>query len=339
MHVQNSTTNINNINKAPSFHSRSKLLTNLGKDTFERQINPTKNKVALVGLGTLIGSLLAYKTNETSVDKCIEAKNSENFEEYKNNIIKFLEKHNYNSNFIDEIKCSENINDINFNLRLFISRTILDEDILYDEEFNLLEKLNRREFTPEVNNFVNEYNKQKADLCLPLIKIITTDDTNKEVLKIKKELKEKYGQEKLLFNNDLEFANACKEAFEILAKNKIPYNGTIISFEDLDACGISLVSSEGNGVLVNKDYWEMEPDNLVHIILHEIIHSLQPKDVAFNLQTIPEKYQPVISQVSDYAEGNNAHEIHCELYVKKLLKELSKEENELFEYLGGDFLK
>ena len=30
-------------------------------------------------------------------------------------------------------------------------------------------------------------------------------------------------------------------------------------------------------------------------------------------------------------------EVHCELYVKKILEGLSPEEEKLFDYLGGDF--
>ena len=47
--------------------------------------------------------------------------------------------------------------------------------------------------------------------------------------------------------------------------------------------------------------------------------------------------QETANGVSEYASDNYALEVHCELYVKKILEGLSPEEEKLFDYLGGDF--
>ena len=92
-------------------------------------------------------------------------------------------------------------------------------------------------------------------------------------------------------------------------------------------------------IIINPNISYEENMNITKLILHEILHSLQPKTLEFNTQVIPEKYKEVLENVSNYAEGNFAHEVHCELYVKKLIKGLSEQEEELFNYLGGTFIE
>ena len=96
-----------------------------------------------------------------------------------------------------------------------------------------------------------------------------------------------------------------------------------------------MITREGSVPIVNPDNWQVE--NAAYTLLHEILHTLQPKDIEFRLKKIPKKYQNVADNVSSYAKGNFAHEVHCELYVKKLLSGLSQQEEELFNYLGGNF--
>ncbi len=102
--------------------------------------------------------------------------------------------------------------------------------------------------------------------------------------------------------------------------------------------GWSVDSSRGNEVIIslNSNINNYDVD-LKHIIIHEILHTTQPNTLAFKTKIIPEEMQETANGVSEYASDNYALEVHCELYVKKILEGLSPEEEKLFDYLGGDF--
>lgn len=322
-----------------SFRARSGFIKPILKDSFERSSNILEQKGIAVGIGGIIGGILAYKSLKPSFEQCMELKDKENFEEYKNSLIKFFKDKNYDKTFIsylEEAMCKENLT---FELDTYIYRLLLGEELLRDDELDIMGKIERKEFSSELDKFLLEDEIKNTDLALPLLKLVSKTDEDNEILKIKSELKQKYGQKNLFFNNDLEFAQACKEAFEILAKNKIPYKGVVIAYDALEAVGICLNSTEGNCVVVNKESWQREEEDLVHVILHELLHSLQPYTLEFKLKDIPIDMIDVADNVSSYAAGKYAHEVHCELYVKRLLEGLSDEEEELFNYLGGAFLK
>ena len=338
MIIKNYSINTYPVYKNSSFCSRTRLVKDLSKDFLENNKFRRQDNTAIT-LGGIISGLLAYSSKKTSFEQCMELKDEENFEEYKKSLIKFFEEKNYDKTFISYLKKAKSRENLVFELDAYIYKRIFGEDVLEDKKLDIMGKIERKEFSSELDKFLLEDEIKNTDLALPLLKLVSKTDTDIEVLKIKDELNQKYGQKNLFFNNDLEFAQACKEAFEILAKNKIPYKGVVIAYDDLEAVGICLNSTEGNCVVVNKESWQREEEDLVHVILHELLHSLQPYTLEFKLKDIPIDMIDVADNVSNYAAGKYAHEVHCELYVKRLLEGLSKEEKNLFEYLGGTFLK
>lgn len=334
MIIQNTLSYISNTNFQPSFQSKARVVNRVKKPSLNL------NEVG-IGVAGIIGGLLATKQNEqhTNFEKCMKLKDSNNFENYKKQLLEFLKQTGYNKKFINYVQDAENIEDLEFELDVFINNTLLNDDLLEDEELDIINKIKNREYSSELDKIILEDEIEKADKVIPLAKLFSETDTVPEVLNIKNELKTKYKQNNLFFNNDISFAQACKEAFEILNKNNIPFNGTIIVFDCFSACGINLISSDGDCVIINPNISYEENRNITKLILHEILHSLQPKTLEFNTQVIPEKYKEVLENVSNYAEGNFAHEVHCELYVKKLIKGLSEQEEELFNYLGGTFIE
>lgn len=335
MIIQNNPTYSSYNYQEASFQSKTKVLSNGIKKT-----TPNLNEVG-IGVAGIIGGLLATKQNEqtTTFEKCMKLKDSNNFENYKKHILEFLEQSGYDKDFINDILATKNMGNLKSEFDIFIDSTLLNESLLEDEELDIYKKIKNREYTPELDKIIIENEIEKADKVVPIAKLFSETDTDPEVLDIKNELKTKYKQNNLYFNNDINFAEACQEAFEILDKNNIPFNGTIISIDGFSAVGINLLSSNGRCIIMNPNNWQLDNGNLTKTILHEILHSLQPKSLEFNTQVIPKKYKGIIEKISSYAEDNFAHEIHCELYVKKLIKGLSKEEEELFNYLGGTFLK
>lgn len=333
MFIENYPTKTIPVNNIPSFHSKTKLAIS-GAENLTMNLNEIG-----IGVAGVIGGLLAKKTAESSYDKCFKLKASDDIEKYKKNLVDFLEENNYNEEFIKDIKDAKGKINLDSSLGIHIFKTFWNEDLLEDENLNIMDKIAKREFSPELDKLINDDETRRADLAIPLVKLLTKSDCNPEVIKIKNFLKKEYGQKDIYFNNDIEFAKDVLKAFEILEKNNIKYNGTIIAYDEFEAVGTCVNSSKGKCVIINKDNWQIGNNDPVHIILHEIIHSLQPRKLEFNLQEIPEKYDSIICQISDYANGNLAHEIHCELYVKKLTKGLSPEEDELFNYLGGTFLE
>lgn len=169
-----------------------------------------------------------------------------------------------------------------------------------------------------------------------MLKLTSKKDTDKEVLKIKNELQQKYGIEELYCDNNIEFAKSCKEIFELLSKNGIKIPKIVIGNAQEDLfCGWNAKTSKGQSIVVNSDSnASIFGFNLKHVIVHEILHTTQPNTLAFKTKMIPEEMIETANNVSDYAAGNLALEVHCELYTKKLLKGLSPEEEKLFNYLG-----
>ena len=179
----------------------------------------------------------------------------------------------------------------------------------------------------------------KHPYIIPLIKLISKKDTDPTVLKIKQELQQKYGLKELLCDNNIEFAQSCKEAFQILNKNNIKIPKYVIANEQIDMFGgWSVDSSRGKEIIISlNSNINNSGIDLKHIIIHEILHTTQPNTLAFKTKIIPEEMQETANSVSEYASDNYALEVHCELYVKKILEGLSPEEEKLFDYLGGDF--
>lgn len=335
MIIQNLPYQIYSANQAPSFKSKTGVVCKALK-------NNTNNLNTIgVGVAGIIGGLLARKEKEQTnlFESCMQLKDSNNFDNYKKHLLKFLKQNGYNEDFINDIQAIEDIQELKTEFDIFIDSTLLNDDLLHDEELDITNKIKKKDYSPELNRLILDCEIKKADLAVPIAKLFSETDTDSEVLEIKEELKTKYKQNNLFFNNDINVAEHCKEAFEILDKNNIPFNGTIISIDYFEAAGINLASSNGPCIIINPNNWQIDENSITKVILHEILHSLQPQTLEFRTQTIPEKYNDTVTKISSYAEGNYAHEVHCELYVKKLTKGLTKDEEELFNYLGGTFLE
>lgn len=324
---------INTIQKPAAYLYKSKGLTSLAHDTVEIH----KPNAAKIGIAKIIAALLNQKQADTFT-KCMELRNTENFDKYKNEIIKFFRENSYPSDRINDIKKTENKHQLDFELDCLQHKYLNFDDFLIDEDLNILERIEKQDFSPELDKTINDLETKNADLAIPIAKLISETDSNPDVLKIKSEIQNKYNLKEIYLNNDIEFSQGCKEALEILEKNNIRYNGTIIANDKLDAVGINLQSSNGNCVIINQRNWQRD-ESITHIVLHEILHSLQPRTLEFKTKQIPKEFEETANNISNYASDKYALEVHCELYVKKLLQELSDKEEALFSYLGGTFLE
>ena len=326
-----------------------KFAPKLANDTLEISSKKVLPKTGVV-LGGILAGLLAKtsKPEEITLNDVMISKESGDLDSYKQNVVKFLEN-NYSDvckcdnsvDLIEEIKSEKSKEDIDFDLQCGVSRIFDDHmGLMYDDKLNLKDRIANQDFPPELEDLLNNKEIQTADKIIPLIKLTSKKDTDPTVLKIKQELQQKYGIEELLCDNNIEFAQTCRKAFQILSENNIKIPKYVIANEQVDTFGgIAFDSSRGKEVIIslnpyNYDYCVV---GLKHIIIHEILHTTQPNTLAFKTKMIPEDMQEIVNGVSEYASGNNAVEVHCELYVKKLLEGLSPEEEKLFDYLGGDF--
>lgn len=336
-------------NQLPSFKSGiTKSAPKFAFDTLEISSKKIPPKTGLVLGGILTGLLAkASKPEEITLNDVIISKESEDLESYKKNLIKFLENNYYDEcktkdkiDLIQEINSNNSKEDIDFNLECVMSR-VFDDDInlMYDDKLNIEERIAKQDFSAELDDLLNKKEIQTADKIIPLIKLISKKDTDPTVLKIKQELQQKYGLKELFCDNNIEFAQSCKKAFQILNKNNIKIPKYVIANEQIDMfSGWSTDSSRGKEVIIslNSNINNYDVD-LKHIIIHEILHTTQPNTLAFKTKIIPEEMQETANGVSEYASDNYALEVHCELYAKKILKGLSPEEEKLFDYLGGNF--
>ena len=325
-----------------------KFAPKLANDTLEISSKKVLPKTGVV-LGGILAGLLAKtsKPEEITLNDVILSRESGDLDSYKQNVVKFLEN-NYSDvckcdnsvDLIEEIKSENSKEDIDFNLQCGVSR-IFDNymGLMYDDKLNLKDRIANQDFPPELEDLLNNKEIQTADKMISLIKLTSKKDTDPTVLKIKQELQQKYGIEELLCDNNIEFAQTCRKAFQILSENNIKIPKYVIANEQVDMFGgIAFDSSRGKEIIISlnpdNDYYYMD---LKHLIIHEILHTTQPNTLAFKTKIIPEEMQETANGVSEYASDNYAHEVHCELYVKKILEGLSPEEEKLFDYLGGDF--
>ena len=336
-------------NQLPSFKAGiTKSAPKLAYDTLEISSKKIPSKTGLV-LGGILAGLLAKtsKPKEITLNDVIISKESGDLESYKKNLVKFLENNYYDecktkdkTDLIQDINSNNSKEDIDFNLQCVMSR-VFDgyTNLMYDDKLNIEERIAKQDFSAELDDLLNKKGIQTADKITPLIKLISKKDTDPTVLKIKQELQQKYGLKELLCDNNIEFAQSCKEAFQILNKNNIKIPKYVIANEQIDMFGgWSTDSSRGKEIIIslNSNINNYDVD-LKHIIIHEILHTTQPNTLAVKTKIIPEEMQETANGVSEYASDNYALEVHCELYVKKILEGLSPEEEKLFDYLGGDF--
>ena len=301
-----------------------------------------KEKLAASLIGGTAGYLsVCLNKNDLMLKNCIKSKSKDDFETYKNNVIEYFKKNEYqkydraDEDILNYLENTKNLEDLNFEIEMYLCRMI---DEMQEKEINIFYKdINKK----EKNKCINEIETKIGNIATPILKLLQKENNNPEVIKIKNELEKKYGREFLYLNNDVEFANALKEAFKILETNKIPLKqiDSIISYDnDINITGLCISTDKGKTVIINPNDWQI--DNLVHTILHEILHSLQPVDISFRTQKIPVEYDETVENISKYSSIRKdfAHEVHCELYVKKLREGLNPMEEKLFNYLGGTFL-
>ena len=201
------------------------------------------------------------------------------------------------------------------------------------------------------------------------------ESTNPKVIKIENILKEKYGVQTALFNNDLEMAQKVLKAVELAhSKNIVIPNDFIVSDFTLNRGACLRVNKNGEerksvilaptktqnciGKMVDSmhdmfpaelrlkyDKWAefcgfkngSSTDSPLHIVTHEMMHQIHPDLLAFRVKKVPEKFLPVVRKLSRYSAmcEKDCREIYAELATKKLLSGLKKDEAELFDYLNG----
>lgn len=298
-------------------------------------INNFATSVGQSSIPKLSGSNLSQITKDT-----VEFSKSP-FEVYKADLIRKLQKQKLiDSKMIEKLNSSIDEFDMDCSLGALCENAFskMGQDLMADKTLDIGKVIEKQKIDLRLEQYLNKaLNKDNKKLA-QLFKIIAQQDVDPKVLAIKNCLKKDYGVKELYLDNNLELAQSCIKSMKILKKNNIPCPTQIIASRHLTG-GINIKDGKLKTIIVPTDINNvfMGPDNLVHLFVHESVHSIQPQLLLFNIQKIPPKYQEVADNVSDYASGNFAHEVHCELYVKKLLDKLSKEEEELFEHLGGNW--
>ena len=231
-------------NQLPSFKSGiTKTVPKLAYDTLEISSKKIPPKTGLA-LGGILAGLLAKasKPKEITLNDVIISKESGDLESYKKNLVKFLENNYYDecktkdkTDLIQDINSNNSKEDIDFNLQCVMSR-VFDgyTNLMYNDKLNIEERIAKQDFSAELDDMLNKKEIQTADKIIPLIKLISKKDTDPTVLKIKQELQQKYGLKELLCDNNIEFAQSCKEAFQILNKNNIKIPKYVIANEQID---------------------------------------------------------------------------------------------------------
>lgn len=330
--------NILNLNYPKIQNKQTNHLAFNGK---EKCIN-TLASTALAGCMTgyaLISNNLNNDKKDISLNHCLKSKTLGNFDNYKTNVIHYFEKNNFQQydregeDIIKELKKANAEDSLNFELEMYLSRIINE---MMNKERDMLAN-NQYDETKRQNLHI-ELEQKTGNVMVSVLKLLHKKITAPDVIKIQKDFDTKYGQGLLYLNDDLESAKACEEIFKLMEENKIPHKQIhcIILSDYLDFGGTCLDTDAGKAVFVNPNDWQV--DDKFHTILHEILHTLQPSDINFNLQKIPDELKETADNVSEYSRDNFAHEVHCELYVKKLRQGLNANEEKLFNYLGGTFL-
>ncbi len=179
--------------------------------------------------------------------------------------------------------------------------------------------------------------KAKTDKkLLSFFKDISQKDTKPDIIKIKNELKYKYNIKETYFDNNKECAQMCLDAVKILKEKDFPLPDCIIYNKYFPYGGISFAVDNKKIIIINPenaDEWMQSTGHRLHTITHECVHCTQPGLIAFSVKKIPAEFQNTVSNLSLYADENFTHEIHAELVTKKLLDELTADEQKLLDYI------
>lgn len=213
--------------------------------------------------------------------------------------------------------------------------------------------------------------KNLQDDCVRYLHgLFANPSTNPDVAKIENILKQKYGVETALLNNDIVKAKQILTAVEKATEKGVPIpKEFIITNLRPNSEHLRTVDGSQSTILLRSSMFEeymkkyispiKYPDNIVELLkkwaqncrfkanystahpehecAHEIMHSRHIPLLSFKTKRIPKKYTSTINSLSGYAAAKPtaAHEIYTELNTKRILEGLTPEEKELFEYLGG----
>ena len=216
------------------------------------------------------------------------------------------------------------------------------EDMLSSKE-NLSDCQKAQKFKRTTLDFEKHIKNNESKLSTELIEIfksLSQKDTNPKILKIKETLKNHYGIKDMYFDNDINSAELFLDAMKLLKEKDFPLPDNIVINKHFPAGGIAVRLNGQSTILMNSDFEsnlrESSTDSPIHKIIHEAVHCIQPNLIAFNTKHIPKIFEKTISNISEYAEGNFAHEIYAELVAKMLIEELSPEEEILLKYLENN---
>ncbi len=260
------------------------------------------------------------------------------FTDYKNLLLSNFIKNKEKPEFIKKLQTVKNEAELDELLTQETeSRFIYHmSECILDKDLNLQKHVILHSTTLALEQYINKLCLKEDIRLANFLKNIVKKDTNPEIIAIKQRIFKNFNIKNLYFDNNLEFAQTCLDAMQILKNNNIKPPNIIIGSRYIpDGAGITLNTTEGKVIALNtilKPSWYGSTQSPMHKIIHECVHCTQPNLIAFNLQKIPKKFTETINELSPYASGNFAKEVHAELYTKKLLDKLSENEIKLASY-------
>lgn len=248
----------------------------------------------------------------------------------------------------------------------------------FDSAFNqyeikpILDKIpERRSGMPlEIEQMYYEKNNLRGDCVRYLHALFAKPSTNSEVALTERILKESYGVDTALLNNDTEQAKRVLAAVLQAKRNGIEIpKEFIVSNYKLGGEHLRIFSGQESSVVLGSSALsafkskyvqpvkcsQQEEDLLSrwfkstgfenwystnhpeHAAMHEILHKQHLQLLSFKFKRIPKRFAQTINNLSGYAAAkpNCAHEVYTELNTKRVLEGLKPDEEELFKFLGG----
>jgi len=192
--------------------------------------------------------------------------------------------------------------------------------------------------TMELEQYVYKLKAKRYSIVMARERAMHIPSKNPEVVKIENILKQKYGCNFVSLKDNEELAKNTLKAFEVASQNGVKIPKNVIASDFMYLSGENLLYGEGTILLnplqqtLSKGYLSTVAE--YHVPLHEILHCSHPELIGFSAKKIPEKYKLIKNQLSQYSASSETHETFVELYTKRLVNGLSKEEQELFDYLS-----
>lgn len=202
---------------------------------------------------------------------------------------------------------------------------------------NWEDSVKKQKTTLTLEKHLNKIKNNQFREVLSLFKTVAHKDIDPEVVKIKNNLIQNYGLKCVCLDNNLEYSKLCLESMKVLKKKNFPLPDQIILSRYLSDNGFSANIDGRPTIFLNPetefDSWMASTESPLHCIIHEAVHCTQPDLLVFNIKKIPSRFTETVENLSTYAEGNFAQEVHAELVTKRLLDKLSPDEEELLKYL------